>query len=361
MLASFYDARANLKFRDNSFIGQFPDGPPSDLSLTQESHLLALEAFVHARETERARKLFNRTSRQISRFARPTGHLLEELLDGLGDHSFLLTKRFLLVKPQADCVFDLTQASRRSNRLLLDIFRFLSRSKSRRRPASFDSAVADLARWGFLVPSRGKVNWGSLGAYVPISTGFGFERGTPIDRYYLNRFIEEVRSQVRGVVIEIGGSLNNRTVYNFVNAREYHAMDLIQRPDVDIVGNAEDPAAFPASSIDSVIAFNVLEHCREPWVVIDNALLWLKPGGALFCMVPNAQRIHKMPGDYWRPLPQAVSWMLRRFSTHQLRVYGNPIALVASFMGIASEEVPRRDLDFFNPDYPVATCAVAIK
>src|SRR6185503_9917132 len=37
----------------------------------------------------------------------------------------------------------------------------------------------------------------------PLSHDWGFERGTPIDRYYIERFLDRRRGDVRGRVLEI--------------------------------------------------------------------------------------------------------------------------------------------------------------
>lgn len=78
-------------------------------------------------------------------------------------------------------------------------------------------------------------------------------------------------------------------------------------------------------------------------------------------MVPNAQRVHAAPRDYWRPLPDAIESLFASFPIRKLFLYGNPITTVASLMGIAAEELSEEDLDYLNSAYPVATCVVAQK
>jgi hypothetical protein len=46
---------------------------------------------------------------------------------------------------------------------------------------------------------------------------------------------------------------------------------------------------------------------------------------------------------------------------HRSTVYGNPLSVVASFLGMAAEEVSPQELDAWHPEYPVATCPVATK
>jgi hypothetical protein len=40
----------------------------------------------------------------------------------------------------------------------------------------------------------------AIGGLEPISRAFGYDRGTPIDRYYLDRFLDEHNGDIRGRV-----------------------------------------------------------------------------------------------------------------------------------------------------------------
>src|SRR3954466_14293166 len=51
---------------------------------------------------------------------------------------------------------------------------------------------------------------GGLGTSVPLSTEFGFDRGTPIDRYYIEAFLAANAGDVRGRVLEIGDDSYSR-------------------------------------------------------------------------------------------------------------------------------------------------------
>ena len=76
-------------------------------------------------------------------------------------------------------------------------------------------------------------------------------------------------------------------------------------------------------------------------------------------MVPNAQRVHRFPEDYWRPLPGALRFLFRGFAGCKLYVYGNLVTTLASLHGVAAEELDSEELLRADPDYPVASCIVA--
>ena len=45
--------------------------------------------------------------------------------------------------------------------------------------------------------------WGNMRRVEPFSTTFGFDRGTPVDRYYLDRFLDANRALITGRVLEV--------------------------------------------------------------------------------------------------------------------------------------------------------------
>jgi len=48
------------------------------------------------------------------------------------------------------------------------------------------------------------VDWGGLRRMEPVSREFGYDRGTPVDRYYIDRFLRRNSSAVFGRVLEVG-------------------------------------------------------------------------------------------------------------------------------------------------------------
>src|SRR5690606_28448862 len=47
---------------------------------------------------------------------------------------------------------------------------------------------------------------GTLRRTTPLSDRFGSDRGTPVDRYYIENFLEEHRQDIRGRVLEVKDS-----------------------------------------------------------------------------------------------------------------------------------------------------------
>ena len=57
---------------------------------------------------------------------------------------------------------------------------------------------------------RKTVRFGDLRRLSPFSRQFGFDRGQPIDRYYVESFLQEHASSIRGRVLEIGDDFYSR-------------------------------------------------------------------------------------------------------------------------------------------------------
>ncbi len=224
----------------------------------------------------------------------------------------------------------------------------------------FGKLAERLTNESLLTVPIGAIDFGDFKRQQPFCPQFGNLRGSPVDRYYLEKFIQEIRSEVKGITLEIGGNEANQEQYKFTNVKFYLTMDL-QGEDLDIVGDAHDPGAVDEASLDTVVLFNVLEHCERPWQVVDNIYRWLKPDGQVFCMVPNAQRVHRVPQDYWRIFPDALDSLFARFPRRKLYVYGNPLTTLAAYYGIAVEELSREELDYYHENYPVANCIHAQK
>ncbi|WP_232014476.1 class I SAM-dependent methyltransferase [cyanobacterium endosymbiont of Rhopalodia gibberula] len=221
--------------------------------------------------------------------------------------------------------------------------------------------VNKLKDLGLLSPEINSLDWGNFKKLVPIYYLFGLTRGTLIDCYYLNQFIEEIREEIQGKILEIGGTSKDRDFYEVTSQDSYQVLNLGPGLGIDIMGYIHDPSVIEPESVDSVIIFNVLEHCYDPWIAVQNIYRWLKIGGKYFAMVPNTVRIHGTPVDYWRPLHDRIKYLFEDFSEQKLYIYDSLITLIASYHGIATEELSSEEINNFNPGYPVITCIVAEK
>ena len=65
-------------------------------------------------------------------------------------------------------------------------------------------SVPDRVRWGRRLQRLRRPAWlGTIRRTTPLSEHWGRDRGTPVDRYYIERFLGEERDAIRGRVLEV--------------------------------------------------------------------------------------------------------------------------------------------------------------
>ncbi len=110
---------------------------------------------------------------------------------------------------------------------------------------------------------------------------------------------------------DVNGSLREACP---ANAR-YVGVDFAPARNVDVV--LADPYALPfeAASIDAVVTSSCFEHSEMFWLVFNEVLRVLKPGGLFYLNVPSNGAFHRYPVDCWRFYPDSgralVTWARR--------------------------------------------------
>lgn len=95
------------------------------------------------------------------------------------------------------------------------------------------------------------------------------------------------------------------------NEHEYLGVDLFAGQGVDVVADLAGDFAAIDKSLDgrrfgTIFCLSVLEHCEKPFVMAENLVRLLKPGGQICVSVPFAFRLHAYPDDFWRFTPSGV-------------------------------------------------------
>jgi SAM-dependent methyltransferase len=195
------------------------------------------------------------------------------------------------------------------------------------------------------------VDASALTRSTPVSRRFAMDRGTPIDRYYIDRFLRPHASLIRGDVMEIGGAHYARTLGRARSIAVLHAAP--GNPEATLVADLTEPDTLPASAIDCLICTQTLNFIYDVRRAVDGIARLLRPGGVALVTVSGISQISRYDmerwGDYWR------------FSDAALRrLFGNVAASVAFLQGIAVEDLPDRAiLDHVDHDYQLTLGVVA--
>src|SRR5262249_10152895 len=104
------------------------------------------------------------------------------------------------------------------------------------------------------------VRFGTLRRLTPASRHFGFDRGLPIDRYYIESFLSEHTEAVRGRVLEIGDDAYSR---RFGGARitEQDILHVVPgHPGATIVADLSDAPEIPSDCFDCIILTQTMHY-----------------------------------------------------------------------------------------------------
>jgi hypothetical protein len=200
----------------------------------------------------------------------------------------------------------------------------------------------------------------------PMSDSWGFERGTPVDRYYIERFLERNADGIRGDVLEIKSSAYTDRFGRGVGSRTVLDIDATN-PQATLIGDLADPAQLPAERFDCFILTQTLQLIYDMHSAIQGAHTVLRSGGTLLVTVPCISRVvprYGLESDFWRFTPASCRRLFgNAFGATQVTVepVGNVGAAVAFLRGAAMEELPRHVLDANDPYFPVIITVRAVK
>jgi SAM-dependent methyltransferase len=205
--------------------------------------------------------------------------------------------------------------------------------------------------------------WGNLRRLEPFSPKFGFDRGTPIDRYYMAQFFSTHAETFRGVAGEIVGS---NYLIEFGGSRIEEISIIDNDPGnkhATIIADLRVAGSLPPARFDLLVVTQTLQYVERPEQVIGVCMEALRPGGSLLLAVPALtahDRHEPLEGDYWRFWPAGLLHALQRAAPearHVVTAYGNLVAAIAFLHGLSAEELERDELDHHDPVYPVVICA----
>jgi SAM-dependent methyltransferase len=213
-------------------------------------------------------------------------------------------------------------------------------------------------------PRVGAVNLGDLARIRPISTAFGFDRGTPIDRHYIEQFLSANADGIRGRVLEVSEDLYSRKFGTGVTQQD--VLQLHEQSNATVVGDISQPGVLPHDAFDCMIVTQTLHLVYDLPAAVRHLHEALRPGGVLLATVPGVSSIDR--GEW------GESWMWSLTKGSALRLfgevfgpanvtvgsYGNVYAATCFLHGLAVEEVERSWLDRSDDAYPV-TIAISAR
>jgi SAM-dependent methyltransferase len=203
------------------------------------------------------------------------------------------------------------------------------------------------------------IEFGGLHRTEPISRHFGYDRGLPVDRHYIEQFLGCYRGDISGRALEIGDDSYTRqfgedkvTMRDILHVHEGN-------PKATIVADLSSSEAILPNLFDCAIITQTLQCILHPINALRTLHRILKPGGVLLATVPG---ITPLSVDEWST---TWYWSFTRASVRrmcasvfgekgvQVGAYGNVFAATCFLEGIAVEDITTPELNVRDPRYDV--------
>jgi len=211
------------------------------------------------------------------------------------------------------------------------------------------------------------VNWHDLRRVQPVSSVFGLERGSPIDRYYIEKFLKENDRYIKGNVLEIAESIYSKKFGKNIETFEVLHYDN-DNPKATIIGDLTKTDTLPNNKIDCFICTQTFQFIYNFKDAIHGSHHLLKENGVLLATFAGISQISRYDmdrwGDYWRFTTLSATKAFEEiFGSGNVKVdyYGNVLSAVAFLEGITSEELSHEELDHKDHNYQVLITVVAKK
>jgi SAM-dependent methyltransferase len=217
-------------------------------------------------------------------------------------------------------------------------------------------------------PPRGWVQFGKLRTVTPVSRLFGYDRGLPVDRYFIEGFLSANETDIKGRVLEVADSTYTRQ-FGGQRVTEKEVLHVCAgNPKATIVADLTSGDTLPSNSFDCIILTQTLQFIYELRPAVQTLHRILKPGGVLLLTVPGISQISRYDmerwGDHWRFTTLSAQKLFQEvFSPADIRTlsYGNVLAANALLHGLAAEDLRRDELEYHDPDYELLVAVRAVK
>jgi hypothetical protein len=201
----------------------------------------------------------------------------------------------------------------------------------------------------------------------PISERFGLERGTPVDRFYIEQFIAGKAHLIVGRVIEIAEKTYTEKYGKKVEIAEILHVDKDDKS-ATIIADLTDPSSVPESIADTFICTQTLNFIYDTPTAIKSIHKILKTNGKAIITVAGLSQISRYDmdkwGDYWRFTDKSLRKMLAETFGNdnvEVEIMGNVYGATMLLQGIAFEEVNIAKLAVKDDNYQVILGAIVTK
>ncbi|OFX05037.1 MAG: hypothetical protein A3E78_00805 [Alphaproteobacteria bacterium RIFCSPHIGHO2_12_FULL_63_12] len=228
-------------------------------------------------------------------------------------------------------------------------------------PQETRAAVVEAQRkYGLQWPRTGQVRFGDLRRLTPISRIFGMDRGRPIDRYYIEKFLESNAADIRGRAMELGDATYiKRFGAGVTKIDVLHVV--AGNPEATIIADLTNADHIPSDAFDCIIFTQALQMIYDMKAAMATLYRILKPGGVVLMTTHGTSKIARRLGrddwgEYWRLTAQGVDALVRDVAPDaelSIKSYGNVMSAAAFLFGLSVEDLKAGELASDDEDFEV--------
>jgi SAM-dependent methyltransferase len=233
-------------------------------------------------------------------------------------------------------------------------------SSARRRLRPVRGAYVDWRR-------RRPPDLGDLRRVTPIDPNWGFERGTPIDRVYVERFVGGHAADIRGRVLEIAAP-DYATRFGSGVEQVDVLMATEGNPQATIVGDLADAPHIQDNTFDCAIVTQTLQFVYDARGAFATLQRILAPGGVLLATVPGITKISPPEdeefGEWWHFTARSARRLAEEAfgeGAVEVEAYGNVLSATGFLYGLAASDLHGEELDARDRLYEVIVGVRAAK
>jgi SAM-dependent methyltransferase len=206
---------------------------------------------------------------------------------------------------------------------------------------------------------------GTLRRTTPLSGCWGRDRGVPVDRVYIERFLHQHRNDIRGRTLEVKEPLYVRQFGIGVTSCDVLDNDA-RNHRATIVADISCAGSIPSDCFDCCVITQTLQYVYDLQGAARELHRILRPGGVLLVTVPVLSRLDfetEYP-EYWRFTPEVCQRLFgAAFGSDRVTVqpYGNVLTGIAFLAGLAAEDLSRDEVNARDEYFPLVIGVRAVK
>ena len=202
----------------------------------------------------------------------------------------------------------------------------------------------------------------------PVSRCFGLDRGTPIDRYYIEGFLKSRAADIRGDVLEVSDNSYTRR-FGAEKVVKSHVLSVDPKNhDATIIADLTQVESLPIGAMDCIICTQTLQFIYDVRVAAKSLHRMLRPGGVALITVPGITQVARYDMDHWGEYWRFTTLSVRRLLAEafdedaiEIKAHGNAMTSAALLYGLPVSDLKPAELDHNDRDYEMLITARALR